>query len=178
METRLIQCNTKEIVYLTLPEKSNGLEMVLVDDRYAPIARYTFGTEKLKGINSISYHSNNVKIHFEDITSSTLSELAPVVEQSIYTPRAEPAPTSSASIPARFFTNYFFAVHSGGLFYIVRLDWLNKHIVWHRFTSSTARAKPPRLPLPRNMPILRQRILLLLRLSLTRRAKLHIPRSL
>lgn len=65
---------------MILPEKSNGLEMVLVDDRYAPIARYTFDTEKLKGVNSISYHSNNVKIRFEDITPSTLYEFVPIVD--------------------------------------------------------------------------------------------------
>lgn len=63
METKIIKCYTKDKVNLTLSEKSNGLEIVLVDDKNVPIARYGFDIEKLKGVNSISFHSNNVKIH-------------------------------------------------------------------------------------------------------------------
>ena len=80
METRIIHSNTRDVLYLTLPEKSNGLEMVLVDAKNAPIARYGFGTEKLKGINSISYHSNSIRIHFDDIIPASLSELDTVAE--------------------------------------------------------------------------------------------------
>lgn len=75
METRIIHCNTKDVLNLTLSEKSNGLEMVLVDDKNVPIARYGFDIKKLKSVNSISYYSNNIRIHFDDITPTFLSEL-------------------------------------------------------------------------------------------------------
>lgn len=78
METRIIHCNTKDVLYLTLPEKSNGLEMVLVDTKNVPIARYGFDMEKLKDVNFISFQSNNVRIHFDDITPTSLSELSNV----------------------------------------------------------------------------------------------------
>ncbi len=80
METRIIKCYTKDKVDLTLSEKSNGLEMVLVDDKNVAIASYVFDIEKLRDVNSISFFSNNVRIHFDDITPSTLSELAPAIE--------------------------------------------------------------------------------------------------
>jgi hypothetical protein len=80
MEKRIIHCNTKDVLYLTLPEKSNGLEMILVDTKNVPIARYGFDMEKLKGVNSISYHSNNIRIHFDDIKPTSLSELDTVVD--------------------------------------------------------------------------------------------------
>ena len=80
METRIIHCNTKDILCLTLPEKSNGIEMILVNDKNVPIARYAFDTEKLKGVNSISYHSNNIRIHFDYIRPTSLSEMDSVVE--------------------------------------------------------------------------------------------------
>ena len=80
MEKRIIHCNTKDVLNLTLTEISNGLEMVLVDDNNVPIARYGFDIEKLKGVNSISYHSNNIRIHFDNITSTSLSELGGVDE--------------------------------------------------------------------------------------------------
>lgn len=80
METRIIHCNTKDVLFLTLPEKSNGLEMVLVDTKNVPIARYGFDIEKLKDVNSISYHSNNIRIHFDAITPTSLSELDTIVE--------------------------------------------------------------------------------------------------
>lgn len=80
MEKRIIHCNTKDVLNLTLPEKSNGLEMVLVDEKNVPIARYGFDIEKLKGINNISYCSNNIRIHFDDIIPTSLSELGVVVE--------------------------------------------------------------------------------------------------
>lgn len=80
METKIIYCNTKDVLYLTLPEKSNGLELVLVDAKNIPIARYGFDMEKLKGVNSISYYSNNIRIHFDGIKPTSLSELDTVVE--------------------------------------------------------------------------------------------------
>ena len=80
METRIIHCYTNEIIDLTLQEKSNGLEMILVDDKNATIARYGFDMEKLKGVNSISLYSNDVRIYFSDITPSTLYELSSITE--------------------------------------------------------------------------------------------------
>jgi len=80
METRIIHCNTRNVLYLTLQEKSNGLEMILVDAKNIPIARYGFDMEKLKGVNSISYYSNNIRIHFDGIKPTSLSELDTVVE--------------------------------------------------------------------------------------------------
>lgn len=80
METSIIHCNTRDVLYLTLPGKSNGLELVLVDAKNIPIARYGFDMEKLKGVNSISYHSNNIRIHFDGIKPTSLSELDTVVE--------------------------------------------------------------------------------------------------
>ena len=80
METRIIHCNTRNVLYLTLQEKSNGLEMILVDAKNIPIARYGFDMEKLKGVHSISYHSNSIRIHFDGIKPTSLSELDTVVE--------------------------------------------------------------------------------------------------
>ena len=80
MEKRSIKCYTKGNLRLTFFEKSRGLEVELVDDQNFPIARYTFDIEKLEGIDSISYHSNNIRIHFDDITPASSSELCPVDE--------------------------------------------------------------------------------------------------
>lgn len=80
METRIIKCYTKDKVDLTLSEKSHGLEMVLVDDKNVTVASYGFDIEKLRDVNSISFFSNNVRIHFDNIIPSTLSELAPAIE--------------------------------------------------------------------------------------------------
>lgn len=80
METRIIKCYTKDKVNLNLPEKSSGLEMVLVDDKNVTIASYGFDIEKLRDINSISYFSNNVRIHFDDITPTKISELCSDIE--------------------------------------------------------------------------------------------------
>lgn len=80
METRIIHCNTEDVLYLTYTEKSNGLEIFLVDSKNVPIARYGFDIEKLKGLKRISYYSNNIKIHFEGITPSTSNEFVPVVD--------------------------------------------------------------------------------------------------
>ena len=54
--------------------------MILVDVKNIPIARYGFDMEKLKGVNSISYYSNNIRIHFDGIKPTSLSELDTVVE--------------------------------------------------------------------------------------------------
>lgn len=78
MEKRIIQCNTKAEIILTISEKTNGLEIVLVDYKNVPIAKYTFDVEKLKYVNNISYHSNNVRIQFDNISPSSESELCSV----------------------------------------------------------------------------------------------------
>lgn len=78
METRIIQCNTKAEIVLTFTEKTNGLEIVLVDYKNVPIAKYSFDIEKLKYVNNISFHSNNVRIHFDNISPSSESELCSV----------------------------------------------------------------------------------------------------
>lgn len=80
MEKIIIQCNTKGVLNLTFPEKSNGLELVLVDDKNVPIARYGFDGGKLNGVNSISYNSSNIRIHFDNINPTFLSELYEVEE--------------------------------------------------------------------------------------------------
>ena len=63
---------------MTHAEKTNGLEIFLVDDKNVTIARYGFDAEKLKNVNSIAYHSNDVKIHFGGISPTTKSELGSV----------------------------------------------------------------------------------------------------
>lgn len=80
METRIIQLNTNDEIGLTLTEKTNGLMVVLVDDKNVSIARYDFDSEKLKSISRIVYQASNARIHFEGITPSATSEIDSVRE--------------------------------------------------------------------------------------------------
>ena len=80
MEKRLIQLNTKGEIVLTFAEKVNGLDVVLVDEKNAPNARYEFNSDKLRFTNKIMYHASNARIHFEGITPSSKSEIESVSE--------------------------------------------------------------------------------------------------
>ena len=56
-------------------ERTEGIKVVLVDERNAPIARYEFEKEQLQNIGKIRYSLNNTRIKFIDIIPSMKYEL-------------------------------------------------------------------------------------------------------
>lgn len=77
MGTRIIHCNKREEIILTSEEKTNGLDVVLVDGKGITIARYSFDAGKLNDVHSIAYRSSSVRIFFEGITPTVKCELCP-----------------------------------------------------------------------------------------------------
>lgn len=77
MGTRIIQCNKSEEIILTSEEKTNGLDVVLVDGKGITIARYSIDAGKLNDVHSIAYRSSSVMIFFEGITPTVKCELCP-----------------------------------------------------------------------------------------------------
>lgn len=76
MGTRIIHCNKREEIILTSEEKTNGLDIALVDEKGVPLAKYGFDAEKLRNVDIINYKSSNVKISF-NIDPTTTCELGP-----------------------------------------------------------------------------------------------------
>lgn len=71
-----IKCNTKGEVDIDDNAKTNGISIVLVDEKQAPIARYEFDGRKVSNVTNLSYNSNNVRMHFYgDITPTMIFEL-------------------------------------------------------------------------------------------------------
>lgn len=75
MCTKIIQCNRKEKIDLTLEDKAKGLNVALVDEKGATIAKYSFDAEKLKDLDYIDCQSSDVRISFDGITPTTKCEL-------------------------------------------------------------------------------------------------------
>jgi len=61
-------------------EHTEGINVVLVDGKDIPIARYCFEKEKLHNISEIKFKLNGVKIDFTNIIPSTKYELCSIKE--------------------------------------------------------------------------------------------------
>lgn len=75
MKEIIVYPNKESSIELPILGEVEILSIVLLDNKYTPIARYTFSIDKLKNIKRIKYRSNSHKIKFYDITPSTSCEL-------------------------------------------------------------------------------------------------------
>lgn len=75
MKEKIIRTNGDQIISITDEMKELGVRFVLINEKNAPIARYVFENEKIKNIDSIKFHANDVRINFEQITPSVSYEM-------------------------------------------------------------------------------------------------------
>ena len=75
MNQRIVYCNTLGEIEISPCDIHDGLKVVLVDDKQAPIAGYEFDSRLLESIGIIKYRANSVRIKFEGIKPSMISEL-------------------------------------------------------------------------------------------------------
>lgn len=71
-----VNCNTSGELTILPCVIRKGIKIVLVDDKQAPVAWYEFNSCQLENIGIIKYKANNVRILFEGIKPSMISELA------------------------------------------------------------------------------------------------------
>lgn len=71
----IIKCNSDDEIQISDNVCAEGINVVLVDEKNAPIARYEFGKAQLQNIRKIRYSSNNTRIKFIDIIPTSLYEL-------------------------------------------------------------------------------------------------------
>ena len=76
MNQRIVNCNTSGALKILPCDIHEGIKIVLVDDKQAPVAWYEFNSRQLENIGIIKYKANNVRILFEGIKPSMISELA------------------------------------------------------------------------------------------------------
>ena len=76
MKQRTVNCNTSGELMIPPCDIRDGIKIVLVDDKQAPVAWYEFNSRQLKNIRVIKYKANSVRIMFEGIKPSMISELA------------------------------------------------------------------------------------------------------
>lgn len=75
MNQRTVNCNTSGEINIITCVIHEGLEVVLVNNKQAPIAWYEFNNHQLEDIGIIKYKANSVRIMFEGIKPSMTSEL-------------------------------------------------------------------------------------------------------
>ena len=74
-EIRII-CNTNGEVNVDDNARANGINIVLVDEKGIPVARYEFDGKKVSNLIRLLYEANNVRIHFYgDVTPTMIYEL-------------------------------------------------------------------------------------------------------
>jgi hypothetical protein len=76
MNQRTVNCNTSGELTILPCDIREGIKIVLVDNKQAPVAWYEFNSRQLKNIGVIKYKANSVRIMFEGIKPSMISELA------------------------------------------------------------------------------------------------------
>ena len=76
MNRRIVNCNTSGELTILPCDIQEGIKIVLVDDKQAPVAWYELNSRQLENIGIITYKANNVRILFEGIKPSMISELA------------------------------------------------------------------------------------------------------
>ena len=75
MKEIIIRNNVKQIITITDEVKELGAKFVLINEKNAPIAWYVFDKEKFHNIKLIKFHTNDVRIIFEQIKPSMSYEM-------------------------------------------------------------------------------------------------------
>ena len=76
MNQRIVNCSTSGELTILPCDIHEGIKIVLVDDKQAPVAWYEFNSRQLENIGIIKYKANNVRILFEGTKPSMINELA------------------------------------------------------------------------------------------------------
>lgn len=71
----IVKSYSTDPILISDTERTEGIKVVLVDDKNIPIAKYVFEKEKLQTVTEIKYDSSNARISFVNISPSTLYEL-------------------------------------------------------------------------------------------------------
>ena len=71
----IIQCNSNGEIAISGIEYDEGINVVLVDEKNAPIARYEFKKSQLLNKKKIQYYSGNARIEFVGVVPSMKYEL-------------------------------------------------------------------------------------------------------
>ena len=79
-EEIIIKCDSNGEIPISDIECAEGIKVVLVDEKNAPLARYEFEKSQLLNKRKIRYSSSNVRIKFIDIIPSLIYELQTVCE--------------------------------------------------------------------------------------------------
>ncbi len=74
MHQETVKCNTSGEIIIP-HDIYGGLRVVLIDEKNIPVASYEFDCHQLGNIRIIIYTANNVRIKFEGIMPSMISEL-------------------------------------------------------------------------------------------------------
>ena len=75
MKEIIIRNNVNQIITITDEVKELGAKFVLINEKNAPIAWYVFDKEKFHNIKLIKFHTNDVRIIFEQIKPSMSYEM-------------------------------------------------------------------------------------------------------
>ena len=81
MKEIIIRNNVNQIITITDEVKELGAKFVLINEKNAPIAWYVFDKEKFSNIKLIKFHTNDVRIIFEQIKPSMSYEMYLVLVQ-------------------------------------------------------------------------------------------------
>ena len=76
----IVKSYSTDPILISDTERTEGIKVVLVDDKNAPLARYEFEKSQLLNKRKIRYSSSNVRIKFIDIIPSLIYELQTVCE--------------------------------------------------------------------------------------------------
>ena len=75
MNQRTVNCNTSGELTILPCDIHEGIKIVLLDEKQAPVAWYEFDSRQLENAGIIKYAANSVRIKFEGIKPSMVSEL-------------------------------------------------------------------------------------------------------
>ena len=75
MNQRTVNSNTSREIEISPYDIHEGLKVVLVDEKQAPIAWYEFDSRQLENVGIIKYAASSVRIRFEGIKPTMISEL-------------------------------------------------------------------------------------------------------
>ena len=81
MKEIIIRNNVNQIITITDEVKELGAKFVLINEKNAPIAWYVFDKEKFNNIKLIKFHTNDVRIIFDQIKPSMSYEMYLVLVQ-------------------------------------------------------------------------------------------------
>lgn len=71
-----LKCNINGKIAIDDIAKTEGLNVVLVNEKDIPLARYGFDSNKIKHKDQIGYSTNNYKIGF-DVVPTVIFEIKP-----------------------------------------------------------------------------------------------------